>query len=65
MLLVIWAYAANGLWLIDKEMERSHIISDSLHSLLTQMIFLLSLAIIFYRNDNVISLVAGDACRSS
>jgi hypothetical protein len=56
MLLEIWVYAAKGHRLIDKEMERSHSISIPLHAFPTQMIFLLSIAIILNRNDYAISL---------
>ena len=54
MLLVIWFYAAKGHRLIDKEMERSQIISIALRALLTPMIFILSIAIILFRNNIVI-----------
>ena len=51
MLLVIWLYAARGHRLIDKSIDRSHIISIVLRVLLTPMIFILSIAVIFFRND--------------
>ena len=54
MLLVIWWYAARGHRLIDKAMERSQIISIALHAVLIPMIFLLSIAIILFRNDYAI-----------
>jgi len=56
MLLVIWFYAAKGHRLIDKGMERSQIISIALRALLTPMIFILSIAIILFRNDYAISI---------
>ena len=56
MLLVIWIYAAQGHRLIEKEMDRQHIIFIALRALLTPMLLLLSIAIIFYRNDYAISL---------
>jgi hypothetical protein len=46
----------KGHRLIDKAMERSHIISIALCALLTLMIFLLSIAIILYHTDYAISL---------
>jgi hypothetical protein len=51
MLLVIWWYAAKGHRLIDKTMDRFEIISFALRALLVPMIFLLSIAIILFRND--------------
>jgi uncharacterized membrane protein len=51
MLLVIWWYAANGHRLIDKSMERFEIISFALRALMVPMIFILSIAIILFRND--------------
>jgi TMEM175 potassium channel family protein len=51
MLLMIWWYAAKGHRLIDKTMDRFEIISFALRALLTPMIFILSLAIILFRND--------------
>src|SRR6266702_1292631 len=51
MLLVIWWYAAKGHRLIDKSMDRFEIISFALSALLVPMIFILSIAIILFRND--------------
>jgi uncharacterized membrane protein len=51
MLLVIWWYAAKGHRLIDKTMDRFEIISFALRALLVPMIFILSVAIILFRND--------------
>ena len=51
MLLVIWWYAAKGHRLIDKTMDRFEIIFFALRALLVPMIFILSLAIILFRND--------------
>ena len=51
MLLLIWWYAAKGHRLIDPTMERSDIMLIALRALLTPMIFLLSIAIILFRND--------------
>jgi len=51
MLLVIWWYAAKGHRLIDTSMDRFEIISFALRALLVPMIFLLSIAIILFRND--------------
>ncbi len=54
MILVIWVYAASGHRLIDKTMDRSHIISLALRALLAPLIFLLSIAVIAFRNDYAI-----------
>ena len=51
MLLAIWWYAAQGHRLIDASMERSDIIFIALRVLLTPTIFILSIAIILFRND--------------
>jgi uncharacterized membrane protein len=51
MLLVIWWYAAKGHRLIDKTMDRFEIVSFALRALLVPMIFILSIAIILFRND--------------
>jgi hypothetical protein len=51
MLLVIWWYAAKGHRLIDKTIDRFEIISFALRALLIPMIFILSIAIILFRND--------------
>ncbi len=51
MLLVIWWYAAKGHRLIDKSMDRFEIVSFALRALLVPMIFILSIAIILFRND--------------
>ena len=51
MLLVIWWYAAKGHRLIDKSMDRFEIIFFALRALLVPMIFILSIAIILFRND--------------
>jgi hypothetical protein len=60
ILLVMWVHAARGHRHIDTSMERSHLISIGLHAFLTQMIFLLSIAIMVVRNDPVLSLVVRD-----
>ena len=54
MLLAIWLYAARRRRLIDTSMERSQIAFMALRTFLTPLIFLLSIAIIFYRNDYAI-----------
>src|SRR5437870_13585430 len=51
MLLVIWWYAAKGHRLIDKTMDRFEIMTFALRALLIPMIFILSIAIILFRND--------------
>ena len=51
MLLVIWWYAAKGHRLIDTTLGRFEIMSFALRALLVPMIFILSLAIILFRND--------------
>lgn len=51
MILVIWVYAASGHRLIDKTMGRPQIISLALSALLAPMIFILSIAVIVFRND--------------
>src|SRR5438874_5902726 len=51
MLLVIWWYAAKGHRLIDTTLGRFEIMSFALRALLVPMIFLLSIAIILFRND--------------
>lgn len=65
MLLAIWLYAAQGHWLIDKSIDRSQIISIELRVFLTPMIFLLSIALIFFRNDYALYYLAASACRGS
>lgn len=54
MILVIWLYAASRHRLIDVTMDRSHIISLALRALLAPMIFILSIAVILFRNEYVI-----------
>jgi uncharacterized membrane protein len=51
MLLVIWWYAAKGHRLIDKSMERFEIMFFAFRALLVPMVFILSIAIILFRND--------------
>jgi uncharacterized membrane protein len=51
MLLVIWWYAAKGHRLIDQTMDRFEIRFFALRALLVPMVFLLSIAIILFRND--------------
>jgi uncharacterized membrane protein len=51
MLLVIWWYAAKGHRLIERAMDRFDIMTYALRALLVPMIFLLSIAIILFRND--------------
>jgi hypothetical protein len=51
MLLVIWWYAATGHRLIDTTMDRFEIMTFAMRALLVPMIFLLSIAIIVFRND--------------
>jgi len=53
MLLVIWWYAAKGHRLIDKTMERFEIMFFAFRALLVPIIFILSIAIILFRNDLV------------
>jgi uncharacterized membrane protein len=54
MILVIWVYAASRHRLIDKTMGRPEIISLALRALLVPTIFMLSIAIIVFRNDYAI-----------
>lgn len=54
MILVIWVYAASRHRLIDVTMDRSHIISLALRALLAPLIFILSIAVILFRNEYVI-----------
>jgi hypothetical protein len=54
MLLVIWWYAAKGHRLIDKTMERFDIMFFAFRALLVPIIFILSIAIILFRNNIVI-----------
>jgi uncharacterized membrane protein len=51
MLLLTWWYAAKGHRLIDQAMDRYDIMVFAFRALLIPMIFLLSIAIILYRND--------------
>ena len=51
MLLVIWWYAAKGHRLIDNSMGRFEIMTFALRALLVPMVFILSIAIILFRND--------------
>jgi uncharacterized membrane protein len=51
MLLVIWWYAAKGHRLIEPTMDRFEIMFFALRALLVPMIFILSIAIILFRND--------------
>jgi uncharacterized membrane protein len=51
MLLVIWWYAAKGHRLIDKTMDRYEITFFALRALLIPLVFILSIAIILFRND--------------
>jgi uncharacterized membrane protein len=54
MLLVIWWYAAKGHRLIDKSMDRFEILFFAFRALLVPIIFILSIAIILFRNNIVI-----------
>ena len=54
MILVIWLYAASGHRLIDKTMSRAQIIFLALRALLLPTIFILSIAVIVFRNDYAI-----------
>ena len=54
MLLVIWWYAAKGHRLIDKTMDRFDITFFAFRALLVPIIFILSIAIILFRNNIVI-----------
>ena len=51
MLLIIWGYAARRHRLIDQSMGRFEIMVFAFRALLIPMIFLLSIAIILFRND--------------
>ncbi len=51
MLLLIWWYAAKGHRLIDKTMDRFEIMFFAFRALLVPMVFILSIAIILFRND--------------
>jgi uncharacterized membrane protein len=53
MLLVIWWYAAKGHRLIDKSMGRFEIMFFALRALMVPIIFILSIAIILFRNNMV------------
>ena len=54
MLLLIWWYAAKGHRLIDKTMDRFDITFFAFRALLVPIIFILSIAIILFRNNIVI-----------
>jgi hypothetical protein len=54
MLLVIWWYAASGHRLIDRTMDRFEILFFAFRALLVPIIFILSIAIILFRNNVVI-----------
>jgi uncharacterized membrane protein len=54
MLLVIWGYAAMGHRLIDETMNRFEIMFFALRALLVPIVFILSIAIILFRNNFVI-----------
>jgi hypothetical protein len=51
MLLAIWLYAAWRRRFVDTSMERSQIAFMALRTFLTPLIFLLSIAVIFFRTD--------------
>ncbi len=51
MLLVIWWYAAKKHRLIDKSLERFDILLFAFRALLIPLVFILSIAIILFRND--------------
>ncbi len=51
MLLLIWWYAAKRHRLIDKTMDRFEIMFFAFRALLIPMVFILSIAIILFRND--------------
>jgi uncharacterized membrane protein len=51
MLLVIWWYAAKGHRLIDRSMGRFEIRFFAFRALLVPLVFLLSVAIVLFRND--------------
>src|SRR5262249_18628038 len=51
MLLFIWGYAARRHQLIDQTMDRFDIMVFAFRALMIPMIFLLSIAIILFRND--------------
>ena len=51
MLLLIWWYAAKGHRLIDRTMDRFEIMFFAFRALLIPMVFILSIAIILFRND--------------
>ena len=54
MLLVIWWYAARGHRLIDETMNRFEIMFFAFRALLVPIVFILSIAIILFRNNLVI-----------
>ncbi len=54
MLLAVWLYASWRRRLVDTSMEKSQIAIMALRTFLTPLIFLLSIAVIFYRNDYAI-----------
>ena len=54
MLLVIWWYAAKGHRLIDETMDQFDITFFAFRALLVPIIFMLSIAIILFRNNIVI-----------
>ena len=53
MLLVIWWYAAKGHRLIDNSMDRFEIMFFAFRALLVPIIFILSTAVILFRNNLV------------
>jgi len=56
MILMIWMSTTSGHRLIDKTMGRPQVISRALRTLLAPMIFILSIAVIVFRNDYAISI---------
>jgi uncharacterized membrane protein len=51
MLLVIWAYAAQRHRLIDQAMDRAQTIAIARRALIMPLLFLLSIALVFYRDS--------------
>ncbi|MBV8096864.1 MAG: DUF1211 domain-containing protein [Acetobacteraceae bacterium] len=50
MLLAAWLYAARGRRLVDKSLERPQVVSIAMRALLPPMVFILSIAVVFFRN---------------
>jgi uncharacterized membrane protein len=56
MLVVIWIYAAQRHRLIDRTMDRAQSVSIAWRALVLPLLFLLSIAVVFFRNDFAVPL---------